>query len=249
MKEEIIKTDGLTKIYGRHVAVDNLSFEVNEGEIFGFLGPNGSGKTTTILILLGLTYPTKGDAIVCGFNPIREAVKIKRIVGYLPEHVGFYDDMTARENLKFTARLNRIPEEESDKKIEELLEIVGLSGFSDKKVGTYSRGMRQRLGIAEVLIKDPKLVVLDEPTLGLDLEGSIQLIELIKNLSKEKGITVLFSSHHLNEVQRIADRIGIMIQGKMVAKGPIETLAKEKLGVDKGEYTLEELYLKYFQEG
>ncbi|MBW1973773.1 MAG: ABC transporter ATP-binding protein [Deltaproteobacteria bacterium] len=249
MKEEIIKTDGLTKIYGRHVAVDNLSFEVNEGEIFGFLGPNGSGKTTTILILLGLTYPTKGDAIVCGFNPIREAVKIKRIVGYLPEHVGFYDDMTARENLKFTARLNRIPEEESDKKIEELLEIVGLSEFSDKKVGTYSRGMRQRLGIAEVLIKDPKLVVLDEPTLGLDLEGSIQLIELIKNLSKEKGITVLFSSHHLNEVQRIADRIGIMIQGKMVAKGPIETLAKEKLGVDKGEYTLEELYLKYFQEG
>ena len=248
-QKAIIETSELTKAYGTQVAVGDLSFSVREGEIFGFLGPNGAGKTTTILILLGLTEPTKGTATVCGFNPTREAIKVKRLVGYLPEQVGFYEDMTAIENLRYVARLNRIPEKVASGKIEEVLETVGLSEESDKEVGAYSRGMQQRLGIAEVLIKEPRLVILDEPTLGLDPDASNRMIELIQQLSRDKGITVLFASHQLHQVQEISDRIGLMIRGKMVALGPIQQLAKEKLGVDKKKYTLEELYMKYFQEG
>ena len=248
-QKAIIQTSELTKAYGTQVAVGDLSFSVREGEIFGFLGPNGAGKTTTILILLGLTEPTKGTATVCGFNPTREAIKVKRLVGYLPEQVGFYEDMTAIENLRYVARLNSIPEKVASGKIEEVLETVGLSEESDKEVGAYSRGMQQRLGIAEVLIKEPRLVILDEPTLGLDPDASNRMIELIQQLSRDKGITVLFASHQLHQVQEISDRIGIMIRGKMVALGPIQQLAKEKLGVDKKKYTLEELYMKYFQEG
>ena len=248
-QKAIIETSGLTKAYGTQLAVDQLSFSVHEGEIFGFLGPNGAGKTTTILILLGLTEPTKGTAAVCGFNPTREAINVKRLVGYLPEHVGFYEDMTAIENLRYVARLNRIPEKVASGKIEEVLKTVGLSEDSDKDVGAYSRGMQQRLGIAEVLIKEPRLVILDEPTLGLDPDASNRMIELIQQLSRDKGMTVLFASHQLHQVQEISDRIGIMIRGKMVALGPIQQLAKEKLGVDKKKYTLEELYMKYFQEG
>jgi ABC-2 type transport system ATP-binding protein len=244
----IIETRELTKVYGGYRAVDAVSFTVEAGEIFGFLGPNGAGKTTTILMLLGLTVPTQGSVSVCGFNPTREAIKVKRLVGYLPEHVGFYDDMAARENLRYVAKLNRIADKLASDKIDEILETVGLCGESDHRAGTYSRGMQQRLGIAEVLIKDPKVVFLDEPTLGLDPDGSNRMIELIQQLSHEKGITVLFSSHNLPQVQRISDRIGIMLRGKMVALGPIKQLAKEKLGVNKEEHTLEELYMKYFQE-
>lgn len=249
MNGNIIETKDLTKSYGPVLAVDGLSLAVRGGEIFGFLGPNGAGKTTTILMLLGLTRPTRGSAAVCGFDPTREAMKVKRVVGYLPEHLGFYDDMTTRENLKYVARLNGIPEPQAAEKMDRALETVGLSEHSDRKVGTFSRGMRQRLGIAEVLIKEPKLVILDEPTLGLDPEASNRMIELIQKLSKENGMTVLFSSHFLPQVQKISDRIGIMIRGKMVAQGSIEELAKEKLGVGKESYTLEELYMKYFQEG
>jgi ABC-2 type transport system ATP-binding protein len=248
MQDSIIETRGLTKTYGSKVAVDELTFSVQEGEIFGFLGPNGAGKTTTILMLLGLSVPTKGDAVVCGFDPTREAIKVKRLVGYLPEYVGFYEDMTAKESLRYVGRLNRITKELLSEKIEKALEIVGLSDESDRKVGVYSRGMRQRLGIAEVLVKEPKVVFLDEPTLGLDPDGSNKMIELIQRLSREKGITVFFSSHNLHQVQRISDRIGIMIHGKMVAMGPIEQLAREKFGVDEEEHTLEEIYMKYFQE-
>ncbi len=247
-RKPIIETRELTKVYDSTVAVDHLNLTVYEGEIFGFLGPNGAGKTTTILMLLGLTQPTSGTATVCGFNPVREAIKVKRLVGYLPEHLGFYDDMTAVENLQYVARLNRISERLAAERIEEALKIVGLSDEAEKKVAAYSRGMRQRLGIAEVLIKEPRLCILDEPTLGLDPEGAHRMIELIRDLSRQKGMTILFSSHHLGQVQKISDRIGIMIGGKMVAVGTIEELAKEKLGMDRKEYTLEELYMKYFQE-
>jgi ABC-2 type transport system ATP-binding protein len=248
-QNSIIETRDLSKLYGQHVAVEGLSFTVQEREIFGFLGPNGAGKTTTILMLLGLTQPSKGTARVCGFNPTREAVAVKRLVGYLPEHLGFYDDMSARENLRYVARLNGIHDRDSAGRIGEALETVGLVSDSDRKVGEFSRGMRQRLGIAEVLIKDPKLVIADEPTLGLDPDASNRMIALIQQLSRGKGMTVLFSSHHLQQAQRISDRVGIMIRGHMVAMGPIDELAKEKLGVGKEMYTLEELYMKYFQEG
>jgi ABC-2 type transport system ATP-binding protein len=246
--QTIIETKDLTKYYGQQAAVDNLTLQVQEGEIFGFLGPNGAGKTTTILMLLGLTEPSKGEARVCGFNPTREPLKVKRLVGYLPENVGFYPDMTTRENLEYVARLNNIPDMTSSTKIDEALSIVGLSEDAERKVGTYSRGMSQRLGIAEVLIKDPKVCVLDEPTLGLDPDGAIRMIELIRSLSRERKITMLISSHNLDQVQRISHRVGIMIRGKMVATGPMEDLAKEKLGVGKEKYTLEQIYMKYFHE-
>jgi ABC-2 type transport system ATP-binding protein len=247
--QTVIETVELTKYYGQEAAVDKLSFAVQQGEIFGFLGPNGAGKTTTILMLLGLTEPSRGDARVFGFNPAREPLKVKRLVGYLPENVGFYQDMTARENLRYVARLNGIPDEVSSDTIDQALDIVGLSADAHKKAGAFSRGMSQRLGIAEVLIKDPKLCFLDEPTLGLDPDGAIRMIELIERLSRERTITMFISSHNLDQVQRISRRVGIMIKGKLVAMGPMEDLAKEKLGVGKKKYTLEQIYMKYFQEG
>jgi ABC-2 type transport system ATP-binding protein len=246
--ESIIRTVGLTKRYGRQKAVNSLSFEVREGEIFGFLGPNGAGKSTTLLMLLGLTRPTEGSALVCGLNPQRKAMEIKRLVGYLPENVGYYGDMDAIQTLEFIADLNGMTKGEARKKIQEVLDLVGLGENGRKKVGAYSRGMKQRLGIAEVLLKDPKVLFLDEPTLGLDPDGAIRLIELIHSLSRERGITVLLSSHHLHQVQKISQRVGIMIRGKMVAEGTIDTLAREKFGVGGEEYTLEEIYMKYFQE-
>ena len=248
-RKTIVETNQLTKHYGSIAAVEDLSLTVNEGEIFGFLGPNGAGKTTTILMLLGLTRPTSGAVNVCGHNPTRDAIRVKHLVGYLPEHLGFYDDMTARENLRYVARLNGISDGISKERIDEALKTVGLDEASDRGVGTFSKGMRQRLGIAEVLIKEPKLVILDEPTLGLDPDASNRMIATIEELSRQKGITVLFSSHYLHQVQKISDRVGIMIKGKMVARGTIDELAKEKLGVGKETYTLEELYMKYFQEG
>jgi ABC-2 type transport system ATP-binding protein len=244
----IIETQNLTKVYREQVAVDSLSFAIQEGEIFGFLGPNGSGKTTTLLMLLGLTEPSEGWAKVADFDPTREAIKVKRIVGYIPENVGFYEDMNAVENLRFIARLNNIPDVVSAEKIEEALERVGLTEEAGKKVGAYSRGMRQRLGIAEILIKAPKIAFLDEPTLGLDPDGTTKIIAYIQSLSRDSNITVLLSSHDLKQVQKIADRIGIMINGRMIALGPIETLAKEKFGLDDKEISLDDIYMKYFQE-
>jgi len=245
----VIEIRGLTKRYPSQTAVDNLSLEVQEGEIFGFLGPNGAGKTTTILMLLGLSEPTAGAARVCGFDPTREPLQVKRVVGYLPENVGFYDDMSALQNLMFVGRLNGIPEAELPAKAEHHLEQVGLLGEGRKRVGAYSRGMRQRLGIAEVLMKEPKVIFLDEPTLGLDPDGTIKMLELIRGLGREKGITVFFSSHLLDQVQRISDRVGIMLKGKLVAVGSVQDLGQQKLGVGAQQYTLEEIYMRYFREG
>ena len=245
----IIETRELTKFYEEQVAVDHLSLKITEGEVFGFLGPNGAGKTTTLLMLLGLSEPTSGKAWVCGFDPTRDPLKVKRVVGYLPENVGFYDDMNAAENLKFVSRLNGIPDDQSAVKIDEVLKIVDLQAEPRKKVGAFSRGMRQRLGIAEVLVKEPQVVFLDEPTLGLDPEGSSQMLELIQSLSRDKKITVFFSSHLLDQVQKISHRVGIMIKGSLVAVGRIDDLAKEKLGIGQERYTLEEIYMKYFKEG
>lgn len=244
----IIETTDLTKYYNRQAAVEGLSFKVNEGEVFGFLGPNGSGKTTTLLMLMGLTQPTAGSVRVCGMDPMRHAREIKRIVGYLPENVGFYGDLNAVQSLEYVAGLNGIQRDKASEKIDELLDLVGLKQDAHKKVGAFSRGMKQRLGFAEVLIKDPKVLFLDEPTLGLDPDGALRLMEFIKSLNHDRQITVLLSSHNLYQVQKISHRVGIMIHGKMVAEGSIESLAKEKFGVDEKEYSLEEIYMKYFQE-
>jgi ABC-2 type transport system ATP-binding protein len=245
----IIETRNLTKKYNGQTAVGDLSVTVREGEIFGFLGPNGAGKTTTLLMLLGLTRPSSGAATVCGLDPVREAREVKRRVGYLPENVGFYGDLDAVESLDYVANLNGIPREDIPDRIEEVLDLVGLKEDVRKKVGAFSRGMRQRLGVAEVLIKEPEVLFLDEPTLGLDPDGALRLIDLIAQLNREREITVLLSSHHLHQVQKICHRVGIMINGKMVAAGSIESLAEEKFGVGDKQYSLEEIYLKYFQEG
>ena len=244
----IIETQGLTKIYNGEVAVDNLSLTVTEGEIFGFLGPNGAGKTTTLLMLLGLTEPTSGKAKVLGLDPARDPIKVKSKIGYLQENMGFYNDLNAIQMLRFVAELSGLPGDEIGGRIDDALENVGLAKESKKRIGAYSRGMRQRLGIAELLIKDSKVAFLDEPTLGLDPDATNRMIELIQSLCREKKMTILLSSHMLHQVQKICHRVGIMIKGCMVAQGPMERLAKEKLGIGQETYTLEEIYMKYFQE-
>ncbi|MBU2499116.1 MAG: ABC transporter ATP-binding protein [Proteobacteria bacterium] len=244
----IIETVGLTKSYQNQKAVDDVSLRIEEGEIFGFLGPNGAGKTTTLLMLLGLTQPSEGFALVCGLDPSRRAKDVKSLVGYLPESVGFYGDLDAVQSLEYIAELNGIEKKEAAEKIDDALQVVGLADSGRKKVGAYSRGMRQRLGIAEVLIKSPKVLFLDEPTLGLDPDGAIKIIDLVQSLNQERKITVLISSHNLYQVQKISHRVGIMITGRMVAQGSIKDLAREKLGVGEETYTLEQIYMKYFQE-
>jgi ABC-2 type transport system ATP-binding protein len=244
----VIQTEALTKTYNGQAAVDGLTFNVKEGEIFGFLGPNGAGKTTTLLMLLGLTEPTSGKVRVLDLDPTRDPVKVKRMIGYLQENMGFYGDLNARQMLEFVADLNALTAEVADERIDAALQTVGLDAEAQKKIGAYSRGMRQRLGIAELLIKDPKIAFLDEPTLGLDPDATNRMIELIERLCHEKKMTVLLSSHMLHQVQKICHRVGIMIKGKMVSQGPMEQLAKEKLGVGQEKYTLEEIYMKYFQE-
>jgi ABC-2 type transport system ATP-binding protein len=246
--QTIIETTNLTKHYNHQAAVEGLNFKVAEGEVFGFVGPNGAGKTTTLLMLLGLSQPSAGSAKVCGLDPLRKAREVKCIVGYLPENVGFYGDLDAVQSLEYVASLNGIQQDKASEKIEELLELIGLKKDANKKVGNFSRGMKQRLGIAEVLIKDPKVLFLDEPTLGLDPDGAIRLIDLVESLNRDRNITVLLSSHHLHQVQKISHRVGIMISGKMVAEGSIESLAKEKLGIGERQYSLEEIYMEYFQE-
>jgi ABC-2 type transport system ATP-binding protein len=244
----IIEAEGLTKKYDSQIAVNNLTLRIQQGEVFGFLGPNGAGKTTTLLMFLGLTEPTSGKVRILGFDPTRDPLHVKEKVGFLPENIGFYDDMDARQNLRYVARLNRIPDKISTQRIDHWLETVGLLEEVEKKVGTYSKGMRQRLGIAEALVKEPKLIFLDEPTIGLDPDGTNRMLDLIHSLSREKNMTIFLSSHLLDQVQRICDRVGIMIKGDLVAIGPIEELAKKKLGLDKEHYTLEEIYMKYFKE-
>jgi ABC-2 type transport system ATP-binding protein len=244
----VIETEELTKNYDDRAAVDRLSIRVSEGEIFGFLGPNGAGKTTTILMLLGLTEPTSGRVRVLGYDPVREPVKVKRQVGYLQENMGFYRDLTARQMLQFIAELNEIAGGGAETRIERALESVGLAEEAEKKIGAYSRGMRQRLGLAEILLKEPRIAIMDEPTLGLDPDATNHMLESILSLSREKRMTVILSSHMLNQVQRICHRVGIMIGGRMVAQGTMEQLAGEKVGVGTDTYTLEEIYMKYFKE-
>lgn len=235
--ESIIKMVDLTKRYGTFTAVDQLNLTIRKGEIFGLLGPNGAGKSTTILMMLGLTDPTSGTVTVCDINSTTNPVEVKRKVGYLPEDVGFYDDRTALENLLYTARLNRIPDSESKEKAAQLLNRVGLSDVNNKKVGKYSRGMRQRLGLADVLIKNPEVIILDEPTSGIDPKGVREFLELIATLRSEQGLTVLFSSHNLHQVQQACDRVGIFVNGKLLAEGDISSLSKQLFSTDL--YTIE----------
>jgi ABC-2 type transport system ATP-binding protein len=223
----VIELVDLTKKYGSFTAVDNLNLTVAKGEVFGLLGPNGAGKTTTILMMLGLTEPTSGSVSVCGLDSTRNPIDVKRRVGYLPDEVGFYDDRTGIENLMYTARLNRIPDNTAKQKAEELMVRVGLADEIKKRTGKYSHGMRQRLGLADVLIKNPEVIILDEPTSGIDPKGVREFLELIIQLRNEQGLTVLFSSHNLHQVQQVCDRVGIFVNGKLRAEGNIQTLSQK----------------------
>ena len=246
MTKNIIEISDLTKKYGSLTAVDHLSLAIRQGEIFGLLGPNGAGKSTVILMMLGLTEPDSGSVSVCGTDPSRYPVEVKKCVGYLPEDIGFYDDLTGLENLTYTARLNRIPRRMAEEKALQMMDRVGLSAETGKKTGKYSRGMRQRLGLAEVLIKDPRVIILDEPTLGIDPAGVRDFLELIVRLSRKEGITVLFSSHHLHQVQQVCDRVGIFVNGRLLAEGNVQSLSRKLLAhspfiIEAGITGLEEM--------
>lgn len=229
MSDIVIETEALTKEYDGLFAVDHLDLVVNKGEIFGLLGPNGAGKTTTILMLLGLTEPTSGTVRVLGLDPSRQPLSIKARVGYLPDQVGFYDELTSRENLIYIAKLNGIPRDEAYQRIDRALERVGLADVKDHRVSTFSRGMRQRLGVAELLIKQPEMIILDEPTQGLDPDHAREFLHTIRGF-KEEGITILLASHLLHQVQAVCDRVGLFHQGKMVLVGTVSELAKQVLG-------------------
>lgn len=232
MENTVIELEGLTKYYGSVKAVDNLSLQIGKGEIFGLLGPNGAGKTTTILMMLGLSEPSAGKALVCGIPASRNPIAVKRKVAYMPDTLGFYDDMTALENLMYVGRLNGLPDGEVEARARRTLEMVGLQNELHKKASAYSRGMKQRLGLADVLLREPEVIILDEPTLGIDPAGIRDFLSLIRQLSREKGITVLLSSHHLHQVQQVCDRVGIFVGGKLLAAGNIESLARELFGGD-----------------
>ncbi|MCL5070834.1 MAG: ABC transporter ATP-binding protein [Actinobacteria bacterium] len=237
MEKPMIVAENLTKQYNGITVVNNLNLSVNRGEIFGLLGPNGAGKSTIILMMLGLTEPSSGSIRVADFNSTREPIKVKRITGYLPEKLGFYEELTARQNLKYTAELNSIPEKEVEAKIQEALEIVGLEKNKNHLVNTFSKGMKKRLGIADVLIKDPQLAILDEPTEGLDIKIANQILENIQILNKAKNITFMISSHQLNLIQKICTRIGIMSKGKLIGEGKIDHLGRGLFS--SGRYVIE----------
>lgn len=242
MAEEVIVLTDLTKKYGAFTAVDRICLSVAKGEVFGLLGPNGAGKSTTILMMLGLTEPTSGNVSICGIDATHNPIEVKRRIGYLPEDVGFYDDMTGVENLMYTAALNGIARGEAHSRAVRLMERVGLGEQMEKKAGKYSRGMRQRLGLADVLIKQPQIVILDEPTSGIDPAGVQEFIALIKQLSSGGQLTVLFSSHNLEQVQKVCDRVGLFNRGRLVAQIGLEELRRENRD-------LADVYNRYFTEG
>jgi ABC-2 type transport system ATP-binding protein len=229
MSDNVIEVRGLLKLYGSTRAVDAIDLDIRRGEIFGLLGPNGAGKTTTILMLLGLTETSGGTVNVLGFDPVRQPLQVKRRVGYLPDAVGFYDHLTARENLRYTARLLAIPRRDAEKRISDAMESVQLADVLDKRVATFSRGMRQRLGIAEIVMKQAEVAILDEPTSGLDPHATFELLEMIRGL-KKAGVAVLISSHLLDRVQSVCDRVALFNRGKIALMGSVVELANQVLG-------------------
>jgi ABC-2 type transport system ATP-binding protein len=225
----VIEASGLVKRYGRFPAVDGIDLTIGKGEVFGLLGPNGSGKTTTILLLLGLTEPTAGTIRVLGLDPLRQPLAVKRRVGYLPDQIGFYDHLTARENLAYTARLTGLVSADAEKRIAAALDRIRLADVRDKRVATYSRGMRQRLGLAEILVKQAEIAILDEPTSGLDPQSTQELLEQIRELAGE-GVTIVLSSHLLGMMQTICDRVALFRKGRIGLIGNVGELTGDVLG-------------------
>jgi ABC-2 type transport system ATP-binding protein len=225
----MIKVSGLTKDYGTRRAIDNVSFDAQQGEIVGFLGPNGAGKTTTMRILTGYMPPTDGEAIVAGYDVVEESLEVRRRVGYLPETVPLYADMVVFDYLKFMGELRKIPK--LDERVDEVLDMVGLFDRANGYIGNLSKGMRQRVGLAQALLHRPEVLILDEPTIGLDPGQVVEVRGLIREIGKER--TVLLSTHLLNEAQNICDRVLIINKGKIVAEDTTENLQARLIGAER----------------
>ena len=225
----MIQVNGLTKDYGARRAIDNLTFDAEQGEIVGFLGPNGAGKTTTMRILTGYMPPTDGTAVVAGYDVVEESLEVRKRVGYLPETVPLYDDMTAIDYLKFMADLRRIPNPEE--RAYETLEGVNLKERADSYIGTFSKGMRQRVGLAQALIHRPEVLILDEPTIGLDPAQVVEMRNVIREIGKDR--TVLLSTHILSEAQQICDRVLIINKGQIVTEDTPENLQSRLVGAQR----------------
>src|SRR5512134_2195465 len=226
----MIQVNGLIKDYGARRALHSITFDANQGEIVGFLGPNGAGKTTTMRILTGYMPPTDGSATVAGYDIIDESLEVRKRVGYLPETVPLYNDMTALDYLKFMAELRRIPDPEE--RAFETLENVNLEERANSYIGTFSKGMRQRIGLAQALIHRPEVLILDEPTIGLDPAQVVEIRNVIREIGKDR--TVLLSTHILSEAQQMCDRVLIINKGRIVAEDTPANLQASLIGSERG---------------
>ncbi len=233
----IIETKDLTKVFGKLIAVDHVSFAVEEGEIFGFLGPNGAGKTTTINMLTTLMNPTEGSAKVAGFDIVKDANKVRSLIGLVPQDLTVDEDLTGMENMMLQAMLYHVPKDVAKKRIEEVLRLVELEDAANRKVETYSGGMRKRLELAEGLIHYPKILFLDEPTLGLDVQTRTVIWDYIKKLKEERGMTIFMTTHYMEEADALCNRIAIIDYGKIRALGKPKEL-KDGIGGDVIELAL-----------
>ncbi|UVI29972.1 ABC transporter ATP-binding protein [Paenibacillus spongiae] len=248
MNEWIMQTEGLTKKLGGKAVVNNLNLKIKKGDIYGFLGPNGAGKTTTIRMLLGLAKPTRGQIRIFGKDMRKERMAVLRKVGSLVEYPSYYGHLSAIENLEAVRRLLGVPKS----RIDEVLEVVRLTKDAKRAVKGYSLGMKQRLGIATALLGQPELLVLDEPTNGLDPAGILEIRELIKSLPREQGVTILISSHLLSEIEQMATRVGIITKGAMIFQDSIDTLrdrarSKIRIGVSDPEAAWKQLLAGGYQ--
>lgn len=234
----MLKVSKLTKRFADFIAVNELDLNVKEGEIFGFLGHNGAGKTTTVLMLTTLLIPTAGDAKIGGLDIVKDNLQARKLIGYLPENVNLYGDLSTAENLRFFGKLSKV--ENIEKRIDDVLEIVNFSKWKHSKVGNLSKGMRQRVGIAQAILHQPKLLFLDEPASGLDPQGTKEMRELLLMLNKDFGTTIFMNTHQLSEVTKICTNIGIISQGKLLLRDSLEAVLKQF----PEEKSLEDIYLK-----
>lgn len=240
MTEVLIRTRQLTKSYGATTAVDSLDLEVKSGEIYGFLGPNGAGKTTTIRMLAGLLDASAGEAFICGYNISKEASQAKTMLAYVPDQPKLYGKLTAREFLQLVAALYRIPKKVSQERAEQLLSMFGLAERADELLEGYSHGMRQKVVLAAALIHQPRVMLLDEPTVGLDPASARLLKDILQELAKQ-GAAVFVSTHILEIAERLCHRVGILKEGKLIAQGSPDELRKM---VGHGDETLEDIFLE-----
>jgi len=237
----IIETEKLAKIFrGKVRAVDGVTFEVGKGEIFGLLGPNGAGKSTLIRMLCTLTRPTSGTARVAGFDVVEEANEVRKHIGLVAEKMIMYNHLTAYENLMLFGKLHSVPKETLDKRIDDLLELVQMSRWRNARVGNFSSGMRQKVNVIRGLIHMPEILFLDEPTLGLDPQSSLEIRELTKRLNEEEGITMILTTHYMDEADTLSDRVGIIDHGKIVA---LDTPASLKRKVSESDTVVLQLYV------